>query len=102
MKFGAFARVLLLTSLAPLGCTAPVGASGLKVPTDGLAQCQSQCSTMGMRTSAVVAMAGRIGCVCEPAAGPQKSPEETAAITGGMAAIVAQEEQQQQNQPATP
>ena len=57
---------------------------------------------MGMRTSAVVAMAGRIGCVCEPADAPEKSAEETAAITGGMAAIVAQEEQQQQSQPSTP
>lgn len=92
------ARAVLLASLLPFGCTAPVGASGLKVPTDGLAQCQSQCSTMGMRTSAVVAMAGRIGCVCEPAGAPERSAEQSAAIAGGMAAVVTQEEQHQQQQ----
>ena len=97
-------RAILLTCLLPLGCTAQVGVSGtgLKVPSDGLAQCQSQCSTMGMRTSAVVAMAGRIGCVCEPTGTADKTAEQSAAITGGMAAIVAQEQQQQQQPPPPP
>lgn len=89
------ARVLLL-SLLPLACVAPVGVSGLEVPEDGLAQCQSQCGVMGMRAGAVVAMAGRIGCVCEPAESTAHGDDDSpAALAGGMAAIVLEEERQQ-------
>ena len=42
------------------GCAAQVGVSGpMKIPSDGLAQCQSQCAQMGMGTGAVVVMANQ-------------------------------------------
>ncbi len=53
---------------------------------------------MGLQTTAVVVMAGRIGCVCEPKGSAPRTNEESAALAGGMAAVVEQEEQQRQQQ----
>ena len=92
-------RLFLFACLIPLACTAPVGVTGpMQVPSDGVAQCDSQCGTMGLRTTAVVVMAGRIGCVCEPTANAARTSDESAALAGGMAAVVEQEEQQRQQQ----
>ncbi|MCR9159239.1 MAG: hypothetical protein ACE37F_09025 [Nannocystaceae bacterium] len=89
-------RLLLISCLFPLACTAPVGVTGPStVPADGVAQCDAQCGTMGLQTTAVVVMAGRIGCVCERAGSAARTGEESAGLAGGMAAIVQQEEQQQ-------
>ncbi len=93
------ARSFLLACLLPLACTtASVGVGNsvlLQVPSDGVAQCDSQCGTMGLRTTAVVVMAGRIGCVCESAGAAARTDEESAALAGGMAAVVQQEQEEE-------
>lgn len=94
MHAPAIVRRLLLACLLPAACTAPVGVTGLEIPADGLAQCESQCGTMGMRAGAVVAMAGRIGCVCETKETSANPDRHTASLAGGMAAIVIQEDQE--------
>ena len=93
-------RALVLATVVLGGCApAPVGIAVpfTKVPEDGFAQCTSQCSTMGLRATAVVAMANRVGCVCEPSGSKATTPT-SAAITASDLALAAEEEQQQQQQ----
>ena len=101
-------RHLLISSLAlfPLlvGCTAVVGAKGVKVPEDSAAQCEQHCESIGMELSAVAIMANNVGCVCErrEKSAQSGSPKYASSTAGGMATVIMQEaeaaQQQQQSQ----
>lgn len=82
--------------LSAAGCAAPVGTGRFNVPTDAAHICAEQCGQVGMKLSAMAFMAGHVGCVCQPGAGPQAS---LAAGPAAMATITLLRAQQQQSQP---
>ena len=99
---------MALAALLATGCVAKVGAEDVRVPDNSADICTNQCSSIGMRLSAVAIMANTVGCVCQPAQAAALSAAEAAesgTAAAGMATIMmqrraAQQQQQQQMQAA--
>lgn len=85
--------LLILSTLTFAGCHPQVGVRD--IPRSAPSDCQTQCAGMGMELGAIVTMAGRVGCVCQPE-GTESDQEASASVSGGMAAIMLQQQQQQQ------
>jgi hypothetical protein len=85
---------LLASALAASGCTIDKAVGGGARLSPALAaDCADHCRTLDMRLTAVVVVANRGGCVCDPKDRPSASVGGGAAAAGG--AVVLQQTQQQ-------
>ncbi len=90
-------RIVLLALALPvvtLGCTIRQAVSkNATVPVETRTRCESHCTKLGMRLSAVVLIMSSAGCVCEPNRPRTEGRTGSTAVAGGAlihAAIEAQ------------
>ncbi|MBF5045180.1 MULTISPECIES: hypothetical protein [Myxococcaceae] len=70
------------------GCvTSPPVSSSMHLDTSVRAQCEQHCSQLGLRMTAVVIYANRLGCVCEPQAPAGAPAPATSQSTRAGAAV---------------
>ena len=81
-------RILLVPMLLLGACAAsPPVASLSRLPDDSTQTCHAVCEKIGTKLSAVVVVAGAVGCVCDVTPGANKGAAGAAA--SGAAAIIA-------------
>lgn len=92
--------VALVTSLA--GCAISKAAQ-VPVSKDLAADCAKHCGVLDRRLTAVVVVANRGGCVCEPTSGSgSDAPRASAAAGGGAVAAIEHVQQREQSSGSVP
>jgi hypothetical protein len=90
-------RVRLLVALPLAAGCATLAASNVPTPKERVTECVDICTGVGLKMAALVVIANRSGCVCEPMDAKTSAKNGTAgAAAAGQAAVVAQEQEEQQ------
>ena len=90
------ALLLLVIGIATTSsCAANQASVSDTLPEENLDQCQSLCSSVGLRLTSVVIVANQTGCVCEVA-----EPGPTSAAVGGAVTVMLQQRRSQAQQQA--
>ena len=86
-------RSVSLLALLAMGCSAasPLSSS-VELPRERTDECVQACTSLGLQMSAVVVIADKVGCVCEPGAKAGLGSNATSAA-GGLVMLESQDQQ---------
>jgi hypothetical protein len=87
-------KLTLAVAMLACACAAPTAGVRALSP-DVTAKCVDTCKSMGLKMQAVVVVANRTGCVCEPS---DTAPRASRSPVGAVEMIIAMEQDQAANE----